>query len=295
MLDNDNVRIFENERAKLLSIAYRILGSLADAEDAVQDTFLTWAKTDREMIENPIAWLTTIYTRRSLDLLRSVQKNRVNYVGSWLPEPIQTVMENDAETQLALASSLATAFLLMLERLTPKERAAYLLYDIFDVSYSDIAETLNMQETACRKLVSRAKANIEQTKVRYTTTAERQDQLLFAFQTTITSRSATQFASLLSDDIRLCADGGGKAPAILNALQGKTEVIAFLLEQLHHYWIDYQWVFTDINGSRGILLNCEGSTVVTVSFAFDETDKASNIYIVRNPDKLAKLSVAAIR
>jgi RNA polymerase sigma factor (sigma-70 family) len=295
MIDNDDVRIFENARPNLLGIAYRILGSLADAEDAVQDTFLKWARTDRENIKNAAAWLTTICTRRCLDLLRSAHHSRVNYVGPWLPEPIQTPMENDAETRLVLASSLTTAFLLMLERLTPKERAAYLLHDIFDVSYPEIAEILNIQEGACRKLVSRAKANIEQTKVRHTTTLERQDQLLAAFQAAITSGSAAKFASLLSDDIRLSADGGGKVPTVLNVLQGKAEVLTFLLEQLHEYWIDYNWVFVNINGARGIVLKHDGAAVAAVSFAYDEAGRVANIYIVRNPDKLVNTGVVAIR
>jgi RNA polymerase sigma-70 factor (ECF subfamily) len=295
MIDNDGVRIFENARPNLIGIAYRILGSLADAEDAVQDTFLKWARTDRENIKNAAAWLTTICTRRCLDLLRSAHHSRVNYVGPWLPEPIQTPMENDAETRLVLASSLTTAFLLMLERLTPKERAAYLLHDIFDVSYPEIAEILNIQEGACRKLVSRAKANIEQTKVRHTTTLERQDQLLAAFQAAITSGSAAKFASLLSDDIRLSADGGGKVPTVLNVLQGKAEVLTFLLEQLHEYWIDYNWVFVNINGARGIVLKHDGAAVAAVSFAYDEAGRVANIYIVRNPDKLVNTGVVAIR
>lgn len=295
MLGNDDVRIFEKARPGLIGIAYRILGSLADAEDAVQDTFLKWAKTDRKNIKNAAAWLTTICTRRCLDLLRSAHHSRVNYVGPWLPEPIQTPMENDAETRLVLASSLTTAFLLMLERLTPKERAAYLLHEIFDVAYPEIAETLNIQEGACRKLVSRAKANIEQAKVRHTTTLERQDQLLAAFQAAITSGSAEQFASLLSDDIRLSADGGGKVPTVLDVLKGKAEVIAFLLERLHEYWIDYNWVFVDINGARGIVLKHDGAAVAAVSFAYDETGRVANIYIVRNPDKLVNLGVVAIR
>ena len=295
MLDNDDVRIFENARPNLIGIAYRILGSLADAEDAVQDTFLKWARTDRENIKNAAAWLTTICTRRCLDLLRSAHHSRVNYVGPWLPEPIQTPMENDAETRLVLASSLTTAFLLMLERLTPKERAAYLLHDIFDVSYPEIAEILNIQEGACRKLVSRAKANIEQTKVRHTTTLERQDQLLAAFQAAITSGSAAKFASLLSDDIRLSADGGGKVPTVLNVLQGKAEVLTFLLEQLHEYWIDYNWVFVNINGARGIVLKHDGAAVAAVSFAYDEAGRVANIYIVRNPDKLVNTGVVPIR
>ncbi len=294
MLDRDHAQIFEDARPNLLGLAYRILGSLADAEDAVQDTFLKWAKTDRGAIESTASWLTTVCTRRCLDLLRSAHRARVNYVGSWLPEPIHTPIENEAENRLDLASSLTTAFLLLLERLTPKERAAYLLHDIFDISYTEIAKTLDIQETACRKLVSRAKANIDQAQVRHTTPLAQQDQLLAAFQTAITSGATAQLACLLSNDIRLSADGGGKVPTILDVLQGKAEVIAFLSEGLHEYWADHQWVIVDINGARGIVLKNDGATTAIVSFAYDEAGKATNIYIVRNPDKLANLGTVAI-
>ncbi|MEN8131942.1 MAG: sigma factor-like helix-turn-helix DNA-binding protein, partial [Pseudomonadota bacterium] len=205
-----------------------------------------------------------------------------------------TSIENEAERSLDLAVSLKTAFLLMLERLTPKERAAYLLHDIFDVPYPEIAETLDIQESTCRKLVSRAKANIDQAKARHTTSVERQDQLLAAFQAAITGGTTTQLASLLSNDIRLIADGGGKVPTVLDVLQGKAEVTVFLSERLHEYWADHQWVIVDINGARGIVLKHDGAIVATVSFAYDEAGKATDIYIVRNPDKLGEIDVVAI-
>ncbi|WP_425450384.1 sigma-70 family RNA polymerase sigma factor [Virgifigura deserti] len=150
MPDRDDALVFEETRPRLLGLAYRILGSRADTEDAVQDTFLKWRKADRDKIETPAAWLTTICTRRCLDLLRSAHKSRVDYVGAWLPEPIHTPIDDGTENTLSLASSLTTAFLLMLERLTPKEWAAYLLHDIFDVSYAEVAETLDIRESTCR-------------------------------------------------------------------------------------------------------------------------------------------------
>ncbi|NKB58345.1 MAG: sigma-70 family RNA polymerase sigma factor [Alphaproteobacteria bacterium] len=294
MRSHDSIEPFEAARADLLGLAYRILGSLADAEDAVQDTYLKWSKTDREQIENATAWLTTACTRRCLDLLRAAHRTRVNYVGAWLPEPIHTPVENDLDGKLDLASSLTTAFLLMLERLTPKERAAYLLHEIFEASYPEIAETLDIEQSTCRKLVSRAKSNIDQAKVRHTTPVARQDQLLAAFQAAITSGATAPLASLLASDIQLSADGGGKVPAILNILQGKAEIIEFLWERLHDYWAGHQWVVADINGARGVLLKKDGATTAAVSFAYDEAGKATNIFIVRNPDKLANFGAVAI-
>ena len=294
MLSRADTRIFEEARPNLLGLAYRILGSLADAEDAVQDAFLKWTKADRQAIKNPASWLTTICTRRCLDLLRSAHHSRVNYVGAWLPEPIQKPIQDDTAANLDLATSLKTAFLLMLERLTPKERAAYLLHDIFEVSYAEIAETLDIQESACRKLVSRAKENIDQGKTRYMTPVQRQDELLSAFQTAITSGTTAQLASLLSDDIRLTADGGGKVPTVMEILRGPAEVTTFLTESLHEYWAEHQWDIVDINGERGIVLRNRGEIEATVSFAYDEAGKATNIYIVRNPDKLANFSEVSI-
>ena len=294
MLNRADALIFEDVRPTLLGLAYRILGSLADAEDAVQDTFLKWAKADRHEIEKPLSWLTTICTRRCLDLLRAANRSRVNYVGAWLPEPIRKPVQDDTESNLDLATSLKTAFLLMLERLSPKERAAYLLHDIFELSYAEIAETLHIREVACRKLVSRAKSNIDQAKTRYTTPVERQDELLTAFQAAITDGATTQLASMLSDDIRLTADGGGNVPTLLEILCGKDEVTTFLTESLHEYWTGHQWNIVDINGERGVVLKDQGCIEATVSFAYDRTGRATNIYIVRNPKKLAHLGEVSI-
>ncbi|MBW8321422.1 MAG: RNA polymerase sigma factor SigJ [Rhizobium sp.] len=287
-------RAFEEARPRLLGLAYRILGSRADAEDAVQDTFLKWQAADRSEIGSPAAWLTTACTRRCLDLLRAAHRSRVSYVGAWLPEPILTTIDNEAETRLELASTLTTAFLLMLERLTPRERAAYLLHDIFELPYAEIAETLDMQERAARKLVSRAKANVERAKVRHVTPLERQNALVAAFHGAITSGTPSQLAALLSDDIRLSADGGGKVATIGRTLSGSQEVFAFMLDRLHAWWATYGWAQADINGSRGLILTKDDTTVATVTFGYDEDGRATDIFIMRNPDKLAGLAGSAL-
>lgn len=174
--------LFESRRRQLTGLAYRLLGSLAEAEDAVQDTFLKWREADQGTIDNPAAWLTTACTRRCLDLLKSARRKRVDYVGAWLPEPVHTVADGTPESSAELASSLSTAFLLLLERLSPKERAAYLLREIFDRPYPDVAAALGLQEAACRKLVSRARATIGRPAARYTAAPERQETLLAEFR-----------------------------------------------------------------------------------------------------------------
>ncbi|MDJ0760548.1 MAG: RNA polymerase sigma factor SigJ [Woeseiaceae bacterium] len=284
-----NATIFESVRPTLLGLAYRILGSFADAEDAVQDTFVDWTNAKHESIDNPQGWLTTTCTRRCLDLLRAAHRTRVNYVGAWLPEPVQVPVERNSEADMELAASLKTAFLLVLERLTPRERAAYLLHEVFEMPYPEVAETLDTTESACRQLVSRAKSHLDQSQTRFTTPVERQDELLTAFQAAITEGSIGRLASLLAVDVQLTADGGGKVPTIRKVLRGMEAVTTFLTRSLHEYWSGLQWNVVDVNGERGVVLTDQGRVDAVVSFAYDQTGKATDVFIVRNPDKLGNL------
>ena len=288
-----HVETFEHARPRLLGVAYRILGSRAEAEDAVQDTFLRWLKTDIATVGSSGAWLTTACTRRAIDMLRAAYRSRVDYVGNWLPEPVHTLIDSEAEAQMELSSSLSTAFLLMLERLTPKERAAYLLYEIFEMPYADVAASLDMSEPACRRLVSRAKARIGDDQVRYRPTRERQEELLAAFEVAIRAGRPGNLAAMLASDVRLTADGGGKVAAVTDVLEGEA-VLAFLTERLSEWWAAYEWSFAELNGTRGLVLKQGDEVVATVSFAFDLSDRVSEIFIVRNPDKLAGLSDMSI-
>lgn len=282
--------LFEDRRPALFGLAYRILGSHADAEDAVQDTFLKWDAADQDKIGNPASWLTTVCTRRCIDMLRAAYRARVDYVGAWLPEPIHTSTEDMLDDSPALAASLSTGFLLLLERLTPKERAAYLLYDIFELSYTEIATALGVQETACRKLVSRARANVGKTSIRHLTPAARQEELLVAFQSAVTTGRTDELKALMSSDVELRADGGGRVPTITEVLHGTADVLAFVSQDLRKHWAGYHWVVSGLNGSLGIILRKEGRAVGSVSFGYDETGNATHIYVVRNPDKLIRLS-----
>jgi RNA polymerase sigma-70 factor (ECF subfamily) len=181
----------------------------------------------------------------------------------------------------------------MLERLTPKERAAYLLYEIFEMSYADVAASLDMTEPACRKLVSRAKARIGDDQVRYQPTRERQEELLAAFEDAIRTGRPGNLAAMLARDVRLTADGGGKVAAAAEILEGE-DVLAFLTARLNEWWAAYEWSFAELNGARGLVLKQGGKIVATVSFAFDRSDRVTDIFIVRNPDKLAGLGDISI-
>lgn len=286
-----DVQFFEEARPRLLGLAYRILGSRADAEDAVQDCFLKWRVTDRSQLKTPAAWLSSVCTHRCLDILRSAHRTRVDYVGPWLPEPIHPTTPPAVEGKLA--ASLTTAFLLLLERLTPKERAAYLLHEIFDQSYAEIAAMLEMDEAACRKLVSRARQNIDHDKVRHVTPRETQESLLLAFQTAVMDGRTTQLAALLSSDIRLTTDTGGKTVAATRVLEGEDALSA--LSRAHLWWQDCDWKFTDINGGRGAILTKNGQPALTVSLAWNEAGLVSDVFITLNPDKLAHLDPVNIQ
>ena len=287
-MNNTDVQLFEETRPRLLGLAYRILGSRADAEDAVQDCFLKWRDADRSQIRTPVAWLSSVCTRRCLDILRAAHRARVDYVGPWLPEPIQPIQP---ATPLAvdgkLAASLTTAFLLLLERLTPKERAAYLLHEIFDQSYAEIAAMLEMDEAACRKLVSRARQNINHDKVRHVTPRETQDSLLLAFEMAVMNGGTAQLAALLSSDIRMTTDTGGKTVAATRVLE--SEDVLSALGRAHVWWEGLHWRITDINGGRGAILTKNGQPALTISLACNETGLISDIFITLNPDKLARL------
>ncbi len=286
-----NTAFFETRRAFLFGLAYRMLGSRADAQDAVQDTFIKWQQADKSAIESPAAWLTTLCTNHCVDMLRAAHRTRVDYVGAWLPEPLLTTQSGNPEEELLLASSLTTAFLLLLERLTPKERAAYLLHEIFDTPYPELARTLQMQESTCRKLVSRARKAIGEPNIRYTTTNERQAQLLSAFQGAINGAKTDKLLALLSDDIRLSADSGGKVSSIARDLVGKAEILDFLTRGVGQYWRQYQWTVADINAGQGIILRDHGELVASLSFAYDAAGLLTNVYIMRNPDKLAGIGI----
>ncbi|MDB5963883.1 MAG: polymerase sigma factor SigJ [Polaromonas sp.] len=180
--------------------------------------------------------------------------------------------------------------MLLLERLTPTERAAYLLREIFDTPYAEVAATLGMEEAACRKLVSRAHAGIAQGKVRHVTPPAVQNSLLDAFRLAITAGTTTALAGLLSEDIALCADSGGKVSAIEGVVQGRDNVLELIGSQLARYWEAYEFVPCEINGGRAIQLRLNGEIAAAITFAFNADGRASNIYIMRNPDKLDRLA-----
>lgn len=273
---------FEAARPALIGLAYRMLGTRADAEDVVQDVFLKWCGADRATIRNPGAWLMTACTRRAIDILRSAERSRTDYVGPWLPEP---VAQGWIDEPHELSATLETAFLIVLERASPKERAAFLLHEIFDRPYSEVSVALGVSEQASRKLASRARARIASGKIRRSIAPDRQRQLMEAFEDAILTGDMTVFSGALMEDVRLIADGGGKATAISAPLDGRHGVVAFL-ENARIWWRSYRWDIEQLATTVAVALHDGENVVARIWFESADGGRISTIYIMRNPDKL---------
>lgn len=283
--------IFERARPRLWGLAYRMLGSAADADDAVQDTYLRWQAAGLDHIDTPEAWLTTVCTRRAIDMLRAARRARTDYVGPWLPEP---VIAPEAGAELELAESLSTAFLLLLERLSPTERAAYLLREVFDYAYADVAASLNKSEAACRQLVSRARRHVGHDRARFAPPPERRQDLLESFLGAMQSGSVENLATLLSEDAELWSDGGGKVLAARNVIHGANNVARFLHGVWQRVWAEQDVRRVAVNGGAGLLLGARGTLESVVTFGIAPDGRIGAIYVVRNPDKLPGPGLLAI-
>ena len=289
---------FEPYRRRLLGLAYRMLGSMADAEDAVQETYLRWHAADRDKVSDSRAFLMTTTTRICLDILTSARARREQYVGPWLPEPIvdEATLAPDSRTELA--EDLSIALLLTLERLSPLERAAFLLHDVFDFSFSEVAATLERSEDACRQLAARARAHVRAVRPRGTTPPPgeidaKHSQLISAFLAATRSGDLNALTQLLTNDVRVMADGGGKVAAALNVLEGADRVARFFTGTARKGWRDDFIVrLATINGLPGIIVGGPEGPVQTAAFQI-EGDHIRAVYVVRNPDKLRHLAAKA--
>lgn len=286
----DKTRVFNEHRSRLFGIAYRMLGTIADAEDALQDAWLKWDRADVSHVQSPGAYLVTIVTRICIDLLRSARSRREVYRGSWLPEPLVGEMP-EPDAQAELADSVSMALLVLLERLTPAERAAFLLREVFAYDYASIASILDKNETACRQLVTRAKRRIDAGQPRFEPSPEERERLTLEFFHAVEAGDADGLAKLLGDSVVLYADGGGKAPSAINPIYGPAHVAKFLLGVTRKFWTpEHRVVAAIVNGTPGAIIYCANvpETVLTLSV---HDNRISGVYIVRNPDKLRRVAV----
>ena len=282
-IDADAAETFDPLRPKLVRVAYRMLGSVADAEDAVQDAFMRWMRTDRDQVQEPAAYLRRTVTRLCLDLMKSAARRREVYPGTWLPEPIVDAEEDDID-------DVTLPLMLALERLSPLERAAFILHDVFGVEFDEIAETLQRDAAACRQLASRARAHVRADRPRFEVPKQHGLEIAEAFFAASRTGDLTALQSLLATDVAVYSDGGGKKPAASVPILG-IEMVMRLHASLAHIFAAkpsklVRWA--TIDGLPGFVSVEENGTLQTTALRV-EGGKIAGIYIVRNPDKLRHL------
>ncbi|MFT3927811.1 MAG: RNA polymerase sigma-70 factor [Myxococcales bacterium] len=282
---------FEAHRPQLFGIAYRMLGSAADAEDVVQDAYLKWQSAPRDDVRSERAFLSTMVTRLCLDQLASARVRREKYVGPWLPEPVRTEFGSARELQSADPpdlESISLAFLVLLQSLTPLERAVYLLHEVFDYSHAEISQILGREEASCRQLLHRAKSSVTAGRPRFAPDKQAHQNLLGKFMMAIGAGDLDGLKKLLANDVTAWSDGGGKASAATQALHGVDHVARFYHGLGKKVPPELSFAVEEINGWPALVLrNSEGvETVINL-----ETDGQLiyGIRAVRNPDKLARL------
>jgi len=289
---------FEELRPLLQSIAYRMVGSVSEAEDIVQEVFMRYYRVSADTpIENPKAYLSTLTTRLSIDQLRSARARRETYVGPWLPEPILTDEGSDPAEAAETADSLSLAFLVLLESLSPVERAVFLLREVFGYDYGQIAQIVDKSEDNCRQLVVRARKQIEAKKPRFETSKERRRELAARFFAAAQAGDTKGLIDLLAADVVAYGDGGGKAPAIRTPVHGREAVVKFLLRFADlGKSLRITLRSAEVNGMPGMLfLDQEGALISVMSLDIVD-DQIQTLRAVSNPDKLHHLGpVADIR
>ena len=275
--------VFEAERPRLLAIAYRMLGTLGEAEDVVQDSFLRLHAVDLESLGSPRGFLTTVVVRLCLDVLKSARVRRERYEGLWLPEPVRTddiTLDRD---------SIAMAFLVLLETLSPEERAVYVLHEIFDYTHAEIAAMLHKSEDACRQMLRRAHPRIAARRPRYAISDDDRQRLVSRFTAACAEGDVEAMRALLTDDVIVSADGGGKAGAAPNAVEGADRVARFVTGFARKGAADLVPESIELNGAPGFVLRRADAIDSAVVLELAGDGRIRRIDIIRNPDKLARL------
>ena len=280
----DRTAQFEELRKILFLLAYRMLGTRSDAEDVVQEAYLRWLDATETDIRLPKAYLTTVVARLSLDALKSARRKREVYTGPWLPEPI---VEPFGAQRLEMAESISIAFLHVLELLSPTERIAFLLREVFDASYAELAQTLDITEENSRQIVTRARRRIQAKRPRFTVDHDQHRDILQKFLMACASGNQAQLTELLRHDAVMYSDGGGKTKAALNPIVGADHIARFFIGLERKGLLgNIRTEFAAVNGQPGVLLFVNDHLESIVSLALNEEYKIATIFLVVNPDKL---------
>jgi RNA polymerase sigma-70 factor, ECF subfamily len=286
---DDRLAAFDQYRGLLFSVAYRMLGSVADAEDMVQETFIRWQQAANEEVRSARAFLVTIITRLCINHLQSARAQREQYVGEWLPEPLVTDPASDPLGAVKVDESLSMAFLLLLERLTPAERAVFLLREVFDYEYAEIGTILGQTEANCRQILRRARQHVGDLRRRFDASTEDRQDLLKRFIQATRKGDMQGLIELLSSDVALHTDGGGKAIALPREVRGAEDVAKIILERMGSV-VPKNLVtrMARINGEPGIVSYLNGKPFSALSLEISR-GRVQAVYVVTNPEKLAHL------
>lgn len=282
----DRSSLFEQHRPRLFGVAYRMLGSRADAEDVLQEAYLRWHRASVDDIRSPEAWLVTATTRLCIDRLRLAREAREMYVGPWLPEPLVSEASPPADAQVDVASSLSIAFLVVLERLAPEERAAFLLHEVFDSDYGEIAQILGKSEAACRQIVSRARKRVRENRPRMEVSETARRAVLDRFVSAVQTQDKEALLALFAETATWTSDGGGKARAALKVVHGRERVVRFVMGVLARHTDKFSFAPVTVNNEAGLAIRTRDGALFSVICARTDGARILDMFTVLNPDKL---------
>ncbi|MGH2585058.1 MAG: RNA polymerase sigma-70 factor [Dehalococcoidia bacterium] len=291
--EHERATAFQEHRALLFSIAYRMLGTVTEAEDAVQETYLRYSTAKVEEVRSPRAFLATVVTRICLDQLKSARARRETYVGPWLPEPLVSGANGGTRTPVDVVEdheSISMAFLVLLETLTPVERAVFLLHEVFDYGYDEVAGIVGRSEAACRQILHRAKGHVVARRPRFESTDEERERLVRSFLAAVEVGDVNGLMGLLAEDATLWSDGGGKRGAALKPIHGPDRIVRLFQGLLGDQRTPgtFEFALAEVNGRAGAILFLDGE-IFAASCIEADRGKIQQVWVVVNPDKLARI------
>jgi RNA polymerase sigma-70 factor, ECF subfamily len=287
---HDRTAVFQQHTPRLSGIAYRMLGSKADAEDVLQEAYLRWHQTDIEGVQTPEAWLVTTVTRLCIDRLRALRVEREAYIGPWLPEPLMTGDAAPPDRRAELASDLSIAFLVVLERLAPDERAAFLLHEVFDCGYAEVARILGKSEVASRQMVHRARVRVRRDRPRFAASESARTALLNQFVAAVNARDQDALLALFAEGATWTSDGGGQVVAARRVVRGAGRLTRFVLGIARRYQGRATYQVAPINGEMGLIISLDGRLDSILSIDTDGT-RILAVYNILNPQKLKGITL----
>ena len=288
---DDDLCAFTRLRPRLQGIAYRMLGTVAEAEEVVQDARLRWHETRREQVDNAEAWLVTVTTRLAIDRLRTAKLHRERYAGLWLPEPLLMDAPHTPEEMLERADDMSVALLMVLERLSPEARAAFLLHEVFEADYAELARTIGKSEAACRQLVHRAKAQLDEARPRYVVPPDAHERVLRDFAAAVTQGDFAGLRAMLDDEAELIGDGGGRVQSFPKPMHGGQRIAQLFYAARLRHGEGMRLRLVNLNGEWG-LLRFFGDTLESAQTFETDGERIVRIQVQRNPLKLARIVAA---